>query len=325
MRKLSTLVLFALLMLPLAAVAQKDSGTMAKNDQEARKARILANLTLKFPPLAQAQVVMGDITPSGFQGLDSGSFQINGQTQHFLVTSDDKQLYLVAGEPIDVSRSKAEIDAEQAKMAAAREEQLAQAIEGMPVRGKADAPVTIVEFSDFECPYCERGFKTVEQILQKYPDDVKFIFKHFPLVQIHPWAKSAAIAAICATEQDPKAFWTLHDSFFENQKQINPGNVMDKAKGFLADTGIDLDAWSTCANDTSSDAHKAAEAKVSQSIETGKSLGVQGTPGFFVNGKFLNGAQPLAAFEPLIQQAKAAAGDKSMDSGKSTDSGQGSK
>ncbi len=315
MRKLSTLVLFALLLLPLAAVAQKDSGSMAKNDQEARKERILANLTLKFPPLAQAKVVMGDIEPSGFAGLDHGSFQINTQTQQFLVSKDDKQLFLIAGEPIDVSRSKDEIEAEQAKQAADRQKQLGQAVQGMPVRGKADAPVTIVEFSDFECPYCERGFKTVEQILDKYPNDVKFIFKHFPLVQIHPWAKSAAIAAVCATEQDPKAFWKLHDSFFENQKQINPGNVMDQAKGFLADTGIDMDKWSTCATDTSSEAHKAAEKTVDDSIKTGQSLGVQGTPGFFVNGKFINGAQPITAFEPLIEQAKAAAA-KGMDSGK---------
>jgi protein-disulfide isomerase len=324
MRKLSTLVLFALLLLPVAAVAQKDSGSMAKNDQQARKERILANLTLKFPPLAQAKVVMGDIEPSGFAGLDHGSFQINGQTQQFLVSQDDKKLFLIAGEPIDVSHSKDEIEAEQAKMAADREKELAQAIQGMPVRGNADAPVTIVEFSDFECPYCERGFKTVEQILDKYPNDVKFIYKHFPLVQIHPWAKSAAIAAVCATEQDPKAFWKLHDSFFENQKQINPGNVMDKAKGFLADAGIDMDKWSTCATDDSSEAHKAAEKTVDESIKTGQSLGVQGTPGFFVNGKFVNGAQPLSAFEPLIEQAKAAAG-KGMDSGKSMDSGKGSK
>ncbi len=314
MRKLSAVALFALLLLPLAAVAQKDSGAQAKNDQGARKERILANLSLKFPPLAQANVVMGDIEPSGFQGLDHGSFQINGQTQQFLVSKDDTKLFLIAGEPIDVSRSKDEIAAEQAKQAAARNEQLAQATEGMPVRGKADAPVTIVEFSDFECPYCERGFQTVEQILDKYPNDVKFIFKHFPLVQIHPWAKPAAIAAVCATEQDPKAFWTLHDSFFQNQKEINKDNVLDKAKGFLADTGIDMDKWSTCATDASSDAHKAAEAKVEESIKTGEGLGVSGTPGFFVNGQFLNGAQPLSAFEPLIQQAKA--GDKGMDSGK---------
>lgn len=322
MRKLSTLVLFALLLLPIAAVAQKDSGSMAKNDQQARKERILANLTLKFPPLAQAKVEMGDIEPSGFAGLDHGSFKINGQTQQFLVSKDDTKLFLIAGEPIDVSRSKKEIEAEQAKMAAERQTKLADAIKGMPVRGNADAPVTIVEFSDFECPYCERGFKTVEQILQKYPKDVKFIYKHFPLVQIHPWAKSAAIAAVCATEQDPKAFWKLHDSFFQNQKQINPGNVMDKAKGFLADTGIDMTKWSTCATDTSSDAHKAAEKTVEDSIKTGQSLGVQGTPGFFVNGKFVNGAQPLSAFEPLIEQAKAAA-TKGMASGKSMSSSKG--
>ncbi|MEO1085893.1 MAG: thioredoxin domain-containing protein, partial [Acidobacteriota bacterium] len=171
------------------------------------------------------------------------------------------------------------------------------------MRGNPDAPVTIIEFSDFQCPYCTRGAQTVEQILEKYPNDVKFVFKHFPL-GFHPWAKPAAVAANCAANQNQDAFWTLHDKYFEHQKELNVENVMAKSKEFLGGSGLDMATWSACAENQESAEYKAAAALVDSDMNLGKSLGVTGTPGFFVNGTFLNGAQPLAAFEPLIQQAK---------------------
>ena len=279
------------------------------DDAEARKARILANLQLEFPQLAEANVQMGEITASSIDGLDAGVFTVNGRTnQNFLVTKDDKSLYLIVGEPLDVSRSKAEIDAAIAKRneaeaaeAAERQAELAAATEGLPVRGNPDGAITIIEFSDFQCPYCSRGANTVEEILEKYPNEVKFVFKHFPL-GFHPWAKPAAIAANCAANQKDDAFWTLHDKFFEQQKELNPGNVMAKSKEFLASSGVDMEAWSKCAEDQSSEEYKAAAAAVDADMAFGQKMGVSGTPGFFVNGRFLNGAQPIAAFEPIIKE-----------------------
>jgi protein-disulfide isomerase len=229
--------------------------------------------------------------------------------QKFLVSSDGKKLWLV-GEPIDVSRTQAEIEvalAERAKAEALEAEKrkvtLAKAIEGVPARGNQNASVTIVEFSDFQCPYCSRGADTMEQVLAKYPDDVKFVFKHFPL-GFHNWAKPAAIATHCAAKQSDEAFWVLHDKYFSGQKQINVGNLIAKSKGFLGDAGIDMAQWSTCAEDESSAEYQAASAAVDADMELGKQLGVSGTPGFFVNGEFLNGAQPLTAFAPLIEKAR---------------------
>lgn len=288
----------------------------AQGDDADRKARILANLELQFPQLAEMDVTMGELTPTDFDGLHQGSFTVRGQEQKFFVTADDTQLWLVQGQAIDVSRSQEEIaaqvaerDAEKAKEAAARRTKLEEAVAGEPFRGSADAPVTIVEFSDFQCPYCTRGAATVEEILEKYPNDVKFVFKHFPL-NFHPWAKPASIAAICAGNQDHDAFWLLHDAYFEHQKELTPENVLDKSREWLeaGDVELDMAAYVACAEDSDSEEFKAASKQVDEDMAFGQSLGVSGTPGFFVNGEFLNGAQPIAAFEPLIQKAKQDAG-----------------
>lgn len=304
MRKTCILLVFALLLSPLAAPVFAQEGDEAMAGDQARKDRILANLKAHIPQLAQADPQIGTLEPTEIDGLDQGTLVINGQPRPFLVTHDDKKFYLLASEPLDVSRDTAEIEAEQARQAAEREETLAGIADGEPVRGNPDAPVTIVEYSDFQCPFCARGYQTMEQVLEKYPQDVKFVFQHFPLTQIHPWAKPAAIATECAANQSPEAFWALHDAYFQNQGELNAGNVVEKSKEYLGDSGIDLAQWETCAGDQSSEAYKAAQAEVEAELATGQELGVSGTPGFFVNGEFLNGAQPITAFEPLIERAK---------------------
>ncbi|MEL7059144.1 MAG: DsbA family protein [Acidobacteriota bacterium] len=283
-----------------------------------RKERILANLKLQFPQLEQLDVTVNDITASEFTGLDQGSFTVMAQgranEQAFLVSNDDTKLYFIQGEPIDVSKTQDEIQAEIAQReekakeeALARVETLERAIAGDPVRGNPDGPVTIVEFSDFQCPFCSRGAQTMEQILEKYGNDVKFVYKHFPLGN-HPWARPAAIATICAANQSDDAFWVLHDAFFANQRTLSTDNVMEKSRQWIEGAGIDMAAFTACTEDTDSPEHKAAAAQVTADMQLGQSLGVTGTPGFFVNGNFLNGAQPMEQFEPFIAQAKESAG-----------------
>lgn len=298
MKQLTVLIVLALSVASFAAGAPA-----AAQEEDTRKERILANLEHQIPQLAQVNASIGDIEPTDVEGLEQGTLVINGQPRPFLITTDDTKLWLLAGEAMDVSRDAEEIQAEQARQDSERQETLAQAIEGEPVRGNPDAPVTIIEYSDFQCPYCARGYQTMEEVLEKYPDDVKFVFQHFPLTNIHPWAKPASIAAVCAAEQAPEAFWTLHDAYFENQDALDVDNVVENSKEYLADSGIDLAAWETCAADESSEAYQAAEAKVEADLAQGQELGVSGTPGFFVNGEFLSGAQPISAFEPLIEQA----------------------
>ena len=278
---------------------------------KSRSCGIAENWKYQIPQLRELYIVMGEITSSDIDGLEVGSFTVNGQQSYkFLVTSDDAQLYLLAAEPIDVSLSAEDIAAAMgeekkaaAKEAEERHEELNAFAAGMPLRGNPDAPVTIIEFSDFQCPYCARGFATVEQILEKYPDDVKFVYLHFPLGN-HPWAKPAAIASVCAAQQDADAFWTLHDNYFRNQRALNQANVLDKSREYLAGSSIDFDVWSTCAGDTESEAYQGASMAIESAMATASKHGVTGTPGFFVNGNFLNGAQPLETFEELINEIK---------------------
>ena len=270
----------------LAAILVVVATAVAQEDAQARKAGILANLKMQYPQLADVNVVMGEIVPTDFEGLDEGTFTVPGRgVQKFLVSSDNTKLYLT-GDPIDVSKSETEIQAALVDQAAAKtreaEERQTQLIEvsaGLPARGNPEAPVLIVEFSDFQCPYCARGASTVDEILEKYPDDVKVVFKHFPL-GFHNWAKPAAIASYCAGLQSGDAFWKLHDEYFQGQKALNLKNVMEKSKGFLEGTDIDIDKWSTCAENEESEEHKAASAVVDADMALGQSLGVSGTPAF---------------------------------------------
>ncbi len=168
---------------------------------------------------------------------------------------------------------------------------VAIALDGAPVRGPANAPVTIVEFSDFECPYCVRVQPTLVQIKETYKDQVKFVFKDYPLHNIHPKAQKAAEAARCAGEQGK--YWEYHDVLFANSKALTPADL----KKYAANLQLDTTQFGTCLD---SGKHAAA---VNQDLAEGTRVGVTGTPAFFVNGRFLSGAQPFAAFQEAIEEA----------------------
>lgn len=156
-----------------------------------------------------------------------------------------------------------------------------------PSKGPADARVVIVEYADFECPYCGQTSKTVLDIQKKYPKDVRVIFRHFPL-SFHAQAMPAAIATRCADKQGQ--FWSMHDRLFAQSKKLS-GEVIDEAAQAL---GLDIDRFAKCMADGSE--KRAVEAE----MEEGSTFGVEGTPAFFVNGIPLGGAQPFSAFESLV-------------------------
>ena len=159
-------------------------------------------------------------------------------------------------------------------------------IEGNPEKGPADARITLVEFGDFECPNCRQ----LEPVLATLFDRYKFrlIFKDFPLEQVHPWAKTAAIGGRCAFAQSPDAFWKLHDAIYGNQESITPANVWDKLNNFAAQSGLNADAFKACLS--SPEAEKAVEANQ----QDGVALNVTGTPTVFVNGRPVAGGDPNA-------------------------------
>jgi protein-disulfide isomerase len=161
------------------------------------------------------------------------------------------------------------------------------------VRGNFNAPVTIVEFSDFECPFCERHFGTLQQVLKDYGDKVRLVYKHFPL-SFHPQAEKAAEATECASEQGK--FWEMHDKIFSNQALLQGG--VTQLKAWAAELKLNTSQFNSCL-----DSGKTAQ-KIAADQQEGAAKGVDGTPGTFINGQFVNGgAIPYTSFKQLIDQA----------------------
>jgi protein-disulfide isomerase len=154
-----------------------------------------------------------------------------------------------------------------------------------PSLGPADAPVTLVEFSDFECPVCRSLHDALRGLLPNYPQ-LRVVFKDFPLEQIHPWARTAATAGRCAYQQDPKAFWKMYDLIYDGQELISAENAWGKMTDFAAQTGLNADAFKACM------ASPEAAAAVDASRENGVQLEVGSTPTMFVNGRRIVGADP---------------------------------
>jgi protein-disulfide isomerase len=150
-----------------------------------------------------------------------------------------------------------------------------------PSFGTPGAPVVLVEFSDFECPFCRQEAKMLrDNLVSAYPKQVRLYFKTFPLETIHPWSKSAAIASRCVFRQQPSEFWTYHDWIFEHQQEITPENLKDKVMGWAKDQkDIDSLQLGQCI-DT-----KATEEEVNQEEAQAKALSVDSTPTLFVNGR----------------------------------------
>lgn len=166
-------------------------------------------------------------------------------------------------------------------------------VDGAPVTGPADAWVTVVEFADFECPYCRSVQPALAEMLAAYPDDVRLVFRHFPL-SYHPRARPAARAAECAFAQD---------RFFEMAALVFTSALDDSTLAAdAAAAGVpDLDAWTTCLTAASTDA------RIDGDIDIGRTAGVPATPTFYVNGVELVGSAPYATFRDAVEQARAKA------------------
>ena len=168
-------------------------------------------------------------------------------------------------------------------------------VDGAPFVGAADAPVTIVEFSDFHCPFCQRAEDTVAQILSRYGDRVRVIWRDYPVDNLHPQSRKAHEAARCASDQGK--FWPYQKALF-----AGPPKQPDQLPAVAQETGLDTASFKACVE---SGKHQAA---VQKDVEEGKRLDVTGTPTFFINGRVLVGAQPLEAFVRVIDDELARSG-----------------
>ena len=179
-------------------------------------------------------------------------------------------------------------------------------VDGRPFRGSEGAPVTIVEFSDFQCTFCKSYVdQTLPLVLSTYGSRVRYVFWNFPISQLHPQAAKAAEAAMCAGDQGK--FWEYHDLLFQNQGALDASSL----KSYARNLGMDGGAFDSCLN---SGKYTAA---VQKDFDEGRADGVTGTPTFFVNGRKLVGAQPFAAFQRVIEDelTRASAGSGSARGG----------
>lgn len=160
-------------------------------------------------------------------------------------------------------------------------------IAGAPFKGPADAKVTIVEFSDFQCPYCAKAAGEAAQVVQRFPKDVKLVFKQFPLDD-HSQAELAAEASLAAQAQGK--FWPLHDKMYANFRQINRARIL----GWGAEVGLDMNRFRA-----DLDSHKYTK-RVRAEEQEGETAGVEGTPTFYIDGQKFNGVFEMKAIAPIV-------------------------
>ncbi len=224
---------------------------------------------------------------SELSGWRKGTLKVSqgqqSQDVPFQVTRDGR--FLFRGEVVDLTTDPVQEVVKKVKL------------DGAPSRGPLGARVTIVEYGDFQCPFCGRAYATLEnQVLKEYGDKVRFVFKNFPLSAIHPWAEDAAIASRCAFQQDHDKFWPVYRGLFERQAEITRDTFQATATALAAQSGLDAGQFATCLDDKATlDAVKVDQAEAT-------SLGVNSTPTFFINGRRLTGAQTYDGFKQTIDQ-----------------------
>jgi len=159
-----------------------------------------------------------------------------------------------------------------------------------PSLGPEDAKITLIEFADFECPSCRQLDLVLRELLPRHPE-VRLVFKHYPLTDIHPWAMTAAIASQCAYQQSPAAFWKIHDAIFDGQDVISPSNVWDKMLDLASQEGLNAETYKACM------INPETASQVKASIEEGHALTITATPTTFVNARRVVGPD-----KPIIDQ-----------------------
>jgi len=208
----------------------------------------------------------------------------NGGTkdERYFLSADGK--HVVRGDAFDLGHSPFDSNLQLLK------------VDGQPTLGPAGAPVTMIMFSDFECPVCKEEAQILRQNLEKtFPKEVRLYFVDFPLESIHPWAKSAAIAGRCVYKQDPAQFWTYFDWIYDNQGQVTADNFKSKFQEFATDKKLDGMSLGRCLES------KTTEPDVNRLEAMGHSLSIVATPTTFMNGRKLEGGLPWNSIEQLIR------------------------
>jgi len=219
-------------------------------------------------------LVVAPPKPSQVEGLLETNIDLtidgNKQTVKFYVSKDGR--FLFQGELSDMTKDPLAQNLAQIEM------------KDSPSLGDPSAAVTLVEYSDFECPVCRKLHDALREMLPTYTGKVRVVFKDFPIEQLHPWARTAALAGRCAYQQDPKTFWKMYDFIYDNQEIISASNSWTKMMDYAGQSGLDAEAFKSCM------ASPEAGAAVNASRANGQLLDVNSTPTVFVNGRRMVGA-----------------------------------
>lgn len=301
-----TLAVFSILALALSAPAFAVD-----------KTAIIEHIRESYPSIpASVEMTLGDPKPSEVPGFDVLELDIRGQNEKLYLSKDGR--YYVLGGFKDLKTSP---DKERMSM---------MKLSGAPVRGNKEAKVQVVEYTDFQCPFCQIGFWVMrDDIMKKYGTKISWIYKSLPLKEIHPWAETAAIGAECVHKQGDKQFWAVHDAVFDAQKLITVRNIDDVLEGITKaqsfDTvfpdalqhleqmpksmGIPEDVKGYYGKMKNNYEHSLAELKkinadkfktcylskdsaqsVDKDLGEAGNLGINGTPAFLINGRLISGA-----------------------------------
>jgi protein-disulfide isomerase len=226
------------------------------------------------------QVKAGPVKPSPLAGLYEINIEVSiqGESDSAVIYVSRDGRYIVRGEINDM-----DVD----PFAEVRQKMV---LDGYPSKGPVDAKVVIVEFGDYQCPSCRQLDLILRRLLPQFPQ-VRFVFKDFPLVQIHPWAMTAAVTGRCAYKQSSDGFWKLHDLIYDNQDSITPETAQEKLLRLAVEAGLNPESLRTCVADPQT------TTAIRNSLAEGAALGVNSTPTAFVNGRSVVGAN-----EPLLGQ-----------------------
>jgi protein-disulfide isomerase len=272
-------VLTASLAFSRAYAQQPQSGSSGSSASAASEIQKTVEAYLRhvyaFGP--ETKLTFSPLKETGVPGLLETTVELkienSQQTATLFVSKDGK--YLLRGELSDLTRD---------PLAEARAKLQTQ---DAPVLGDPKAPVKLVEYSDFECPVCRNLHDVLRGLLPNYPQ-VQVIFKDFPIEQLHPWARTAALAGHCAYLQDPKAFWKMYDLIYDGQDLISAENAWAKMNDFAGQAGLESERFKSCL------ASAEAAAAVDASRANGRQLDVSSTPTLFVNGRRIVGADTRA-------------------------------
>jgi protein-disulfide isomerase len=254
---------------------------------------------------SQVQIAVDDPKPSPIPGFEELQVHLkagaNEAVRIYYITQDGQQI--ASGALYDLRKSPFATNLPKLKE------------DGAPATGPEKAAVKVYVFSDFECPYCREEAKILTETVEKaHPNDLRIIFKDYPLTAIHQWAKPAAIAGRCIARQNSAAFWPFHDYMYEHQQEIAANNLRDKVLEFAKGQSLDVLQLSSCMDSG------ATAADVDKTIAEGHDLGISQTPTMFVNGRPVSGALPAQQWDTLIDlelqrqkqqgQAKSASDEK---------------